>query len=64
MTDQMVTHIGHDAAEQTLYLVQAEDANRNPTVRIEVRDGAYILLEHLDPELVPALRRSCRRVAA
>jgi hypothetical protein len=61
MTDQLVVHIGHDRAGQTLYLVQFEDENRQMATRIEIGDGAFILLDHLDPELVPALGRSCVR---
>lgn len=59
MTDQLVIHVGHDQAGQTIYLVQFEDEDRQPATRIEIGDGAFLLLDHLDPELVPALRRSC-----
>jgi hypothetical protein len=59
MTDQLVVHIGHDRAGQTLYLVQYEDEDRQPATRIEIGDGGFISLDHLDPELVEALRRSC-----
>ncbi len=59
MTFQKVKHIGHDAAGQTIYLILHQDADRRPVARIEIGDGSYILLDHLDPKLIPALRRSC-----
>jgi hypothetical protein len=62
MTDQLVTHIGHDTAGQTLYLVQYEDEDRQPACRIEVGTGGAIFLKHVDPDLLRVLRRSLGHV--
>lgn len=56
MTDQLVTHIGHDTTGQTLYLVQYEDENRQIACRIEIGTGGTIFLDHHDPNLISALR--------
>lgn len=58
MTDQLVTHIGHDLSGQTLFLVQYEDEDRRPACRIEIGTGGAIFLHHVDDALVDALRRS------
>lgn len=58
MTDQLVTHIGHDAAGQTLYLVQYEDENRQLACRIEIGTGGAVFLDHVDAHLIASLRRS------
>jgi hypothetical protein len=58
MTDQLVTHIGHDTAGQTLCLVQYEDQDRRPACLIEIGTGKAIFLDNVDPDLLRALRRS------
>ena len=59
---QSVSHIGHDAAEQTLYLVQYEDEDRRPATRIEISIGGAIYLPgDVDPIAVKALVKALRR---
>lgn len=58
MTDQLVTHIGHDTAGQTLYLVEYENEDRQAACRIEIGTGGAIFLDHVAPDLIEALRRS------
>jgi hypothetical protein len=59
---QSVSHIGHDAADQTLYLVQYEDEERRPATRIEIStDSAVYLPGDVDPAAVKDLVRAIRR---
>ena len=59
---QLVSHIGHDATEQTLCLVQYEDEDRRPATRIEIGlAGAIYLPLNVDRAAVKSLFEALRR---
>jgi len=59
---QLVSHIGHDATEQPLCLVQYEDEDRRPATRIEIGiDGAIYLPLDVDGAAVQSLVKALRR---